>query len=123
MGLNGLVPAGVVTGDNLIKLMDYCKKNGHALPGNVSFTDLKIFLFLVMKTSSSAFNCTSTSTINAILQAARDINSPVIIQVSIDNVPANHTAKSYEKFETELKFSVFKWRSRFPCRQGYQEHR
>ena len=41
MGLNGLVPAGVVTGDNLIKLMDYCKKNGHALPGNVSFTDLK----------------------------------------------------------------------------------
>merc|ERR1712095_74805 len=37
------------------------KKNGHALP---------------------AFNCTSTSTINAILQAARDINSPVIIQFS-----------------------------------------
>ena len=33
MGLNGIVPAGVVTGDNLIKLMDYCKKNGHALPG------------------------------------------------------------------------------------------
>ena len=30
----------------------------------------------------SAFNCTSTSTINAILQAARDINSPVIIQFS-----------------------------------------
>merc|ERR550532_1807063 len=41
--------------------MDYCKKNGVALP---------------------AFNCTSTSTINAILQAARDINSPVIIQFS-----------------------------------------
>ena len=35
MGLNGLVPAGVVTGDNLIKLMDYCKKNGHALPGKL----------------------------------------------------------------------------------------
>ena len=32
--------------------------------------------------SHSAFNCTSTSTINAILQAARDINSPVIIQFS-----------------------------------------
>merc|ERR1719370_1506160 len=41
--------------------MDYCKKHGHALP---------------------AFNCTSTSTINAVLQAARDINSPVIIQFS-----------------------------------------
>merc|ERR1711970_1239307 len=61
MGLNGIVPAGVVTGDNLMKLMDYCKKHGHALP---------------------AFNCTSTSTINAVLQAARDINSPVIIQFS-----------------------------------------
>ena len=61
MGLEGLVPAGVVTGDNLMKLMTYCKENGHALP---------------------AFNCTSTSTINAVLQAARDINSPVIIQVT-----------------------------------------
>merc|ERR1712002_1338083 len=61
MGLDGLVPAGVVTGENLKKLMDYCRKNGHALP---------------------AFNCTSSSTINAVLQAARDINSPVIIQFS-----------------------------------------
>ena len=63
MGLQGLVPAGVVTGDNLIKLMTYCRDNSVALP---------------------AFNCTSTSTINAILQAARDINSPVIIQVHLD---------------------------------------
>ena len=60
MGLEGLVPAGVVTGDNLLKLYNYCRDNSVALP---------------------AFNCTSTSTINAILQAARDINSPVIIQV------------------------------------------
>ena len=60
MGLEGLVPAGVVTGDNLLKLYKYCRENSVALP---------------------AFNCTSTSTINAILQAARDINSPVIIQV------------------------------------------
>merc|ERR1711936_376278 len=37
------------------------KKNGHALP---------------------AFNCTSSSTINAILEAARDIRSPVMIQFS-----------------------------------------
>merc|ERR1712038_2207947 len=41
--------------------LTYCRENGVALP---------------------AFNCTSTSTINAILQAARDINSPVIIQFS-----------------------------------------
>ena len=61
MGLEGLVPSGVVTGDNLLKLLTYCRENEVALP---------------------AFNCTSTSTINAILQAARDINSPVIIQFS-----------------------------------------
>lgn len=61
MGLQGIVPAGVVTGENLLKLMNYCKDNKVALP---------------------AFNCTSTSTINAVLQAARDINSPVIIQFS-----------------------------------------
>ena len=61
MGLEGICPPGVVTGDNLVKLFEYCRTNGHALP---------------------AFNCTSTSTINAVLQAARDINSPVIIQFS-----------------------------------------
>jgi len=61
MGLMDIVPAGVVTGDNLLKLMEYCRDNAIALP---------------------AFNCTSTSTINAVLQAARDVKSPVIIQFS-----------------------------------------
>merc|ERR1711981_163648 len=61
MGLMDIVPAGVVTGDNLMKLMEYCRDNQIALP---------------------AFNCTSTSTINAVLQAARDIQSPVMIQFS-----------------------------------------
>ena len=50
--LQGIVPPGVVTGSNLIKLMEYCRDNEVALP---------------------AFNCTSSSTINAILEAARDI--------------------------------------------------
>merc|ERR1739848_744586 len=61
MGLMDIVPPGVVTGDNLMKLMEYCRDNAIALP---------------------AFNCTSTSTINAALQAARDIQSPVMIQFS-----------------------------------------
>merc|ERR1711936_93140 len=60
-GLQGIVPAGVVTGANLLKLMQYCRDNEVALP---------------------AFNCTSSSTINAILEAARDIRSPVMIQFS-----------------------------------------
>jgi len=61
MGLMDIVPPGVVTGDNLMKLMEYCRDNAIALP---------------------AFNSTSTSTINAALQAARDIQSPVMIQFS-----------------------------------------
>jgi len=59
--LQGIVPAGVVTGDNLMKLMNYCRDNEIALP---------------------AFNCTSSSTVNAVLQAARDAKSPVMIQFS-----------------------------------------
>ena len=43
MGLNGLVPAGVVTGDNLMKLMDYCKKNGHAIPGKTLICTSSIY--------------------------------------------------------------------------------
>jgi len=59
--LQGVVPAGVVTGANLMKLLEYCRDNEMALP---------------------AFNCTSSSTVNAVLQAARDANSAVMIQVS-----------------------------------------
>ncbi|CAM0140989.1 Fructose-bisphosphate aldolase 1 [Umbelopsis sp. WA50703] len=61
MGLLDIVPAGVVTGDNLRKLLQYAKKEKFAIP---------------------AINCTSTSTVNAALEAARDIGSPIIIQFS-----------------------------------------
>ena len=43
------------------KLFDYAKQHQFAIP---------------------AFNCTSTSTINAALEAARDARAPVIIQFS-----------------------------------------
>lgn len=33
MGLDGVVPPGVVTGANLLKLMQYCRDNKVALPG------------------------------------------------------------------------------------------
>jgi fructose-bisphosphate aldolase class II len=56
-----IVPPGVVTGDNLIKLLEHAKDNGYAIP---------------------AINCTSSSTCNAVLEAGRKFNSPVIIQVS-----------------------------------------
>jgi fructose-bisphosphate aldolase class II len=60
-GLQELVPAGVVTGANLMKLMAYCKEHAFALP---------------------AVNVTSSSSINGVLEAARLARSPVIIQFS-----------------------------------------
>ncbi|KAG0302427.1 Fructose-bisphosphate aldolase 1 [Linnemannia gamsii] len=61
MGLLDIVPAGVITGDNLRKLYAYASKHAFAIP---------------------AINCTSSSTINAALEAARDNKSPIIIQFS-----------------------------------------
>ncbi|KJA18212.1 hypothetical protein HYPSUDRAFT_169552 [Hypholoma sublateritium FD-334 SS-4] len=61
MGILDIVPAGVLTGDNVRKLFDYAKEHKFAIPVS---------------------NVTSTSTANAVLEAARDIKSPIIIQVS-----------------------------------------
>lgn len=55
------IPAGVVTGDTLLKLLKHAKDNAYAIP---------------------AFNCTSSSTANAVLEAARESKSPVMIQAS-----------------------------------------
>jgi len=55
------VPTGVIYGDDVRKVFDYAREKGFAIP---------------------AINCTSTSTINATLEAARDIKSPIIIQFS-----------------------------------------
>ncbi|KAG2354197.1 hypothetical protein BDR07DRAFT_1474471 [Suillus spraguei] len=55
MGVLDIVPVGVLTGDNVRKLFDYAKENK---------------------------NVTSSSTANAVLEAARDIKSPIILQVS-----------------------------------------
>jgi len=56
-----IVPPGVVTGDDLMKLMKHAKDNAYAIP---------------------AFNCTSSSTANAVMEAAMKNKSPVMIQVS-----------------------------------------
>jgi fructose-bisphosphate aldolase class II len=61
MGILDLVPPGVISGDNLRKVINYAKNNGFAIP---------------------AVNCTTTSTVNAVLEAARDIKSPISIQFS-----------------------------------------
>jgi len=56
-----VVDAGVVTGDNLQKLFKVAKDEGFALP---------------------AVNVVSTSSINAVLEAAKNVNSPIIVQFS-----------------------------------------
>ena len=56
-----VVEAGVVTGDNLQKMLKVAKDEGFALP---------------------AVNVVSTTSINAVLEAAKNVNSPVIIQFS-----------------------------------------
>lgn len=61
MGILDIVPAGVITGDDVKKVFDYAQAHHFAIP---------------------AINCTSSSTINAALEAARDQKSPVIIQFS-----------------------------------------
>jgi len=61
MSLTDIVPPGVVTGDDLLKLLEHARDNGYAIP---------------------AVNCTSSSSANACLEAAAKNNSPVMIQVS-----------------------------------------
>jgi len=61
MGILDIVPTGVITGDNVRKLFEYAKEHKFAIP---------------------AINVTSSSTANAALEAARDIKSPIILQVS-----------------------------------------
>jgi len=55
------LPAGVIYGDDVLKLFSYAKEKGFAIP---------------------AVNVTSSSTIVAVLEAARDLKSPVILQAS-----------------------------------------
>ncbi|KAL5532095.1 FBA1 [Sanghuangporus sanghuang] len=59
MGVLDIVPAGVITGDHVRKVFEYAREHKFAIP-----------------------NVTSSSTANAVLEAARDIKAPIIIQVS-----------------------------------------
>ncbi|RSH83236.1 Fructose-bisphosphate aldolase 1 [Apiotrichum porosum] len=60
-GALSVVPAGVLSGPDTKKLFDHAKENKYAIP---------------------AINVTSSSVVNAVLEAARDNKSPIILQVS-----------------------------------------
>jgi len=61
MGILEKVGTGVLTGDKVQEVFAYAKANGFAIP---------------------AVNVTGTDTINAALETAREVNSPIIIQFS-----------------------------------------
>jgi len=61
MGVMELVKSGVVSGDDLNKVFDYAKKNSFAIP---------------------AVNVVGSDSINAVLESAARVNSPIIIQFS-----------------------------------------
>jgi fructose-bisphosphate aldolase class II len=59
--LKDLVPAGVIVGDDVQKVFAFAKAHGFALP---------------------AANCTGTNTVNAALETACEMNTPMVIQFS-----------------------------------------
>ncbi|KNC74881.1 fructose-bisphosphate aldolase class 2 [Sphaeroforma arctica JP610] len=61
MGVLDFVKPGVLLGDDVTKVFQYAKNNKFAIP---------------------AVNCTSSSTVNAVLETAAKVGSPVIIQFS-----------------------------------------
>lgn len=61
MGVLDVVNAGVLGGDEAIKLYNYAKSEGFAIP---------------------AVNVVGTNSINAVLESAKKVNSPVIVQFS-----------------------------------------
>ena len=61
MGALDIVKPGIVTGDDVTKLLNYAKENNFALP---------------------AVNVVNSGSVNAVLEAAKAVNSPVIIQFS-----------------------------------------
>lgn len=61
MGVLDIVNAGVVSGEKLNQVYEYAKSNNFAIP---------------------AVNVVGTNSINAVLEAAKKVNSPVIIQFS-----------------------------------------
>lgn len=61
MGVLDIVKAGVLFGDDVLKLYAYARQEGFALP---------------------AVNVVGTDSINAVLEAAKKANSPVIVQFS-----------------------------------------
>mmetsp|Transcript_39345 Transcript_39345/g.91831 ORF Transcript_39345/g.91831 Transcript_39345/m.91831 type:complete len:174 (-) Transcript_39345:1287-1808(-) len=83
------VHPGIVTGQALRDLLDHAKENGYAIP---------------------AVNCVSSSGINACLEAAREMDAPIIVQFSSGGsqacicFPCVNLSITLYKFSTLCKF-------------------
>merc|ERR1719254_67928 len=76
--------AGVITGDVAWNLLKFAKDNKFAIP---------------------AFNCTSTSTVNAVLEAGKKLNRPVTVQFS-EGGSAFFAGKSLPNEKGKLQASI-----------------
>ncbi|HIP54022.1 MAG TPA: class II fructose-bisphosphate aldolase, partial [Sulfurimonas autotrophica] len=61
MGVFDFVKPGVLSGDDVSKVFEFAKANQYALP---------------------AVNVVGTNSINAVLESAKNANSPIIVQFS-----------------------------------------
>lgn len=70
--------AGVIVGDDVLKLFTYAKEHKFAIPAIVCVLQM---LAGVLQLITSQ-NVTSSSTVVAALEAARDAKAPIILQMS-----------------------------------------
>jgi fructose-bisphosphate aldolase class II len=70
---------GVIVGDDVLNLFKYAQQHKFAIPAIVSLLNLSISSRIVANESQ---NVTSSSTVVASLEAARDAKSPIILQMS-----------------------------------------
>ncbi len=85
-GILDIVKAGVLYGDDVKKVFDFAKKNNFALP---------------------AVNVVGTNSINAVLEVAKEVNSPIIVQFSNGGAQffAGKSLKN-EKFQASIAGAI-----------------
>jgi fructose-bisphosphate aldolase class II len=72
--------SGVIVGDDVLKLFNYAQEHNFAIPAIVSSPQITQWITWPM--FNSLQNVTSSSTVVASLEAARDNKSPIILQMS-----------------------------------------
>jgi len=71
---------GVIVGDDVLKLFKYAQEHKFAIPAIVSHSYTLNPIFFILSNNSQ--NVTSSSTVIASLEAARDAKAPIILQMS-----------------------------------------